>query len=122
MEMSTPSVFPMMAPKLNTIIILNISQKFKELICKWWVRFQLCVQLTGWSNVAQLTMFMMTKLVSQTNWSADLYMYFTYFLDKLESGRLNIGVELKSNKEIVSVGDQLEFELEINSEMADKFK
>ena len=120
MEMSIPSVFPMMEPKLNTIIILNIFQKFKEFICKWWVRFQLCVQSTDWSNLEPLTTFMMPKSVSQTKESVEWN--FTYFLDTMESGSLNIAVELKSNKENVSVGDQLEFELEIDPEMADTFK
>ena len=40
----------------------------------------------------------------------------------MESGSLNISVELKSNKENVSVGDQLEFELDIDPEMANTFK
>ena len=118
--MSTPSVFPMMEPKFNTIIILNIYQKFKEFIYKWWVRFQLFVQSTDWSNLAPLTTFMMPKSVSQIEESADKY--FTYFVDKIESGSLNIGVELKSNKENAMVGDQLEFELEIDPEMANAFK
>ena len=63
---------------------------------------------------------MMPKSVSQTKESVEWN--FTYFLDTMESGSLNIAVELKSNKENVSVGDQLEFELEIDPEMADTFK
>ena len=50
------------------------------------------------------------------------WLEFYLFLDTMESGSLNIAVELKSNKENVSVGDQLEFELEIDPEMANAFK
>jgi len=45
-----------------------------------------------------------------------------FFIDKMKSGGLDIGLQLKSNKENVSVGDKLEFELEIDPEVVDTFK
>ena len=44
------------------------------------------------------------------------------YSEKIESGPLNIAVDLKTKIENVKVGDLLEFELEIDPEMANTFK